>query len=95
MPEHPSITIPRGAWKPTGAYHDAHDTRCRLLTDIEINGTPMHLEAVAVTNGEEQRIVDPEHDQALDLNVGDGGFPVCTTAIAGREYVLIATPCGD
>jgi len=37
-------------------------------------------------------LLDEEADESLERFVGDGGFPKSPVTIAGREYVLVATP---
>ena len=96
MAKDPSLTIPDSAWAPTGDYDNSDDARRRLSVTIEINATPMHLEAVAIEprDDDEQHVYDADYDEALGLIAGDGAFPVQTTEIGGREYILFATPVG-
>lgn len=100
------IVIPDDAWQQTGGYiEDAEgkpDESARLLATIEINGTPMHLEAYAIKCGPRDEpeedgvaLVDADADEAVCSIIGDGGWPPMLTTIMGREYVLIATPFGD
>lgn len=95
--EFPSITIPDAMWRATGDSMRPHDPNCRLLARIEVNGTPMHLEAYAVEydKNEGQHVFDEDADIAFGKLVGDDGFPLTTTTINGREYALVATPFGD
>jgi hypothetical protein len=37
-------------------------------------------------------LLDDDADESLERFVGDGGFPHTPVTIAGREYVLVATP---
>lgn len=81
-------------WENAGA--DTDDPASTLLTTIIINGTPMHLEAIAVLPPDEHGIVRAAGDRDDDLAAihgavgADGGWT--QTTIRGREYVLIATP---
>ncbi len=99
-PAEPHITIPPEAWEPTGSGDPAKpeegdDPTSRLLTSVWINGTPMHLEAYAVTDEDGQRAADEAFadDLASLQNIQDTSFR--TTTINEREYVLVATPHGD
>lgn len=87
----PKIEIPDSLWLETGPDEDP---RARLLSRVEILGTFMHLEAIAVRT-------DPDHIQRADHS--DESFanlaiyaepdgPFDTTAIRGRDYVLVAYP---
>jgi hypothetical protein len=37
-------------------------------------------------------LLDSDADESLSSFVGDGGFPKSPVTIAGREYVIVATP---
>jgi len=78
---------------------DEADPRARLLTHFEINGCPMHLEAVAVRpvnmappfDGQTFEDQIPQWIQTALLDSTDGAAAQ-TVEIQGRRYVLIATP---
>ena len=83
------VEILTSAWTPTEA------DRSRLITTLTVNGVQLHLEAIEVRidQGWIQRACD-ESDQALasiHAAVGAGGHWE-TLEIAGRDYVVIATP---
>lgn len=86
------LQIDESEWTPNDALDDP---RSRMLALIYINGCPMHLEAWAVIdgeNGQEAALSEDADDyESLYLAVhADGGFQ--TVEIAGREYILVATP---
>jgi hypothetical protein len=93
----PSISIDAVAWTPSGEY--LHDLTARLTTRIDVCGTPMYLNAYAIDIDpkypDDQHVVDQELDGVLTTLVGESAYPLTQTTIAGREYLLIATPCGD
>lgn len=87
----PKIAIPDDVWLETGPDEDP---RARLLSRIEISGTVMHLEAIAVSR-DANRIqqADSAEDTLTNLAIlaePDGPFDV--TSVAGRDYVLVAYP---
>lgn len=91
------LTVPDEAWTNTNAPDEAP----RLLTTVVINGTLMHLEAIAVhmhatppetTPIQEAVNSDEDEDLGLIFNAVAADGPWDTTTIDGREYVLIATP---
>jgi hypothetical protein len=96
-----AITINPYAWQETGPDgpddEDGYDPRARLLTEITINGLPMHLEAIAVRNHDDEGQIADNADFAREVeayqNLQDTAFQ--TTIIDGREYILIATPHGN
>jgi hypothetical protein len=83
------VEIPASAWRPAEA------DRSRLITTLTLNGVQLHLEAIEVMTGEGriQRASD-ESDQALasihEAVGADGHWEMLE--IAGRDYVVIATP---
>lgn len=99
--DRPVIEIPDAVWEETGDYANGNGedlpSWSRLLTSITINGTPLHLEAYALQqrDDDEQHIMDDDVDQNLGRIVGDDAWPLTPTEIRGREYILIATPFGD
>lgn len=87
------ITIPDDAWEPNTALGDG---RARLLTKLTINGVPLHLEAWALEDEEDEdgvrhALVDDDDLDRLVEAVGADG-PFRTLEIGGRDYVLVATP---
>ena len=87
-----TITIPAEAWRRVGP---ASDAAAILRTVIEINGCPMHLEAIATATPDgEQRGATDETDATLDLlsTLTAAGDPWATARIGGRPYVLVAAP---
>jgi len=93
------MRIPAKQWEEVG---DEDDPRARLLTHFEINGCPMHLEAVAL---HPVRMVVPFDGQTFDIQVPQwiqttlldsaDGDAVRTVEIKGRHYALIATPYAE
>lgn len=87
----PKIAIPDDGWLETGPDEDP---RARLLSRIEISGTVMHLEAIAVhTDATRIQRADAAEDSLTNLAIlaePDGRFDV--TSIAGRDYVMVAYP---
>jgi hypothetical protein len=74
---------------------NGEDPRQHLITTININGTMMYLEAHAV-DAEIDGVQTLVNDTVADaLTALSGDDPVETTTIAGRSYVLIATPIGS
>lgn len=93
------ITVPDGAWQRSGKVETGRpdDTpESRLLVQIDINGTAMHLEAYEVHDDENAQ--DPTNSafkpevEALH-DIVDSWFQ--TTKIMGRTYILCAVPHGD
>jgi hypothetical protein len=82
------LSIPDDAWQNT------EGDGTRLLATLIINGTYHHLEAIGVTEGDnEQRAINPIFDDALTALYavgGDGAFE--TTIIADMAYVIAVTP---
>jgi hypothetical protein len=90
-----SLTIPQEAWLRVGAKGD---TSAVLHAVIEINGCPMHVEAIATINANgEQRGPTEETDATLDLlsTATGAGDPWSTVAIGDRRYVLFAAPFAE
>ena len=100
-----SLTFPSSAWAPAGDRENPHS---RLLTTIEINGIPFHLEAWEVEyrpyfcqaegcrhdHAEQVATEDDENFGKLFQAFGaDGSFRVAQ--IHGRSYVLFASPYCD
>lgn len=87
----PKIAIREEAWLETGPNDNP---RARLLSRIEISGTVMHLEAIAVTtNADRIQRADSAEDSLASLAIlaePEGQFD--KTAIRGRDYVLVAYP---
>lgn len=90
------INIPPGMWEETGSDDEDHkDPRARLLASITINGLPMHLEAFAVVEVDGiQMAADPAFQRDVEAlqDMQDCAFQ--TVEIAGRDYILVATPHG-
>ena len=83
----PTMELPWTSWR------DTEGDASRLLTTVLINGCSMHLEAFAVeTVGGVQTSLTRDDDlSAIHAAVGaDGPWETCR--IAGREYVLVASP---
>lgn len=85
-----SLAIPDDAWEECGSSN-------RLLAQIEINGTPLHLEAWKVVEGDigvgyEQMAVEYDEDLAKTFTSVGADAPCRTTSIRDAEYVLVATP---
>jgi hypothetical protein len=92
-PAHASISIAPSEWRANGEYQG--DPRARLSTRIDINDVTLQLEAYAKSNDDDEfHVVDEELDGILTTLVGDGAYPLQTTTIDGREYILLATPTG-
>ncbi len=91
----PALTIPEAQWEATGDYLD--DPFSRLTAEIELNGIPMHVEAFEIDadNRDGQHLRDADADDALGRLVGDGGFPVRTMTMHGREYAVLISPFGS
>jgi hypothetical protein len=94
-----AIDIPEHAWKPSGDYPEAgNDPTSRLSADIDfmLNGASMCVEAYATDIDpkfpDEQRVVDQDLDGILTTLVGEASFPLATTTIRDREYIIIITP---
>lgn len=89
----PHLDIPDSAWEATGKH--LADPRQRLRTQIRINDVPLYLEAYEIVDDEDsQHVHDPDVDSALADIVGPDCFPLHETQIAGRSYILVATPAG-
>jgi hypothetical protein len=85
------LTIADDAWLVAGHDDDPH---ARLLTVLRVNGCDLHLEAWAVEvdrDGVQRHPQDDEGLGALHAAIGAGGH-FDTVEIAGRAYVLLATP---
>lgn len=84
-----NITLADHEWQPTGPEEDPQS---RLLCDVgvSINGSPMHLTAIAVDDDDSGFQSSEHHDDELDRLAAafqpDGGWQ--TTEIGGRSYVL-------
>lgn len=63
------------------------DHRGNILTDAQIEEFQEF--------GCEPHLVDKDADEAMGRLIGDTSYPPKITTIAGRGYVLIATPYGD
>lgn len=94
------LNIPLDQWQQTGPEDDPS---ARLLKSFTINGCSMHLEAVAVTEGEARTLLDVEapeqeyHDSVPSwiqeaIAASADYEPVETIKMDGRSYILIATP---
>lgn len=69
------------------------DPASRLLARIAILGTDMHLEAVAVHIVDHiQTALDSDESLANLASFAEPDGPFQTTAIRGRDYVLVAYP---
>lgn len=81
------------SWKKTGPEEDPSS---RLLAQIEIAGTPMHLEAYEVhdVDGVQTTKAWPEDMNTVFDRLGIE-CRLMTTEINGREYILLAQPFGD
>jgi hypothetical protein len=90
----PSIPIDQIHFEPTG---DEDDPRARLTAHIRIAGIDMHLEAWEVEDDSEgNQSAKPSTVRVTDFD-SLAGMMDCsfeTLEIAGREYVLVATPYG-
>ncbi|RPJ83870.1 MAG: hypothetical protein EHM13_06395 [Acidobacteria bacterium] len=89
-----SIDIPDSAWQ---ANDGLADPRSRLIApEIVINGCSLHLEAWEVRTVDDLQVPTAAEDEgdldALYNAVNGTGRPFSTVQIAGREYVLLATP---
>lgn len=102
------ITIPDSAWRETGEHLEDQTGKklswARLLCTIDLttdaSKTRLYVEAYAVeermVDGKcEQHVLDDEVDNHLSGIVGSDAWPLATTTIRGREYIVIATPSGD
>lgn len=98
------ITIPDDAWEETGSgsgtpeaeREEGDDPRSRLLTQLNINGCPMHLEAYAVKPDTDiQEAADPTFADDIERLQAMQDARFVTTTIREREYILVATPHGD
>lgn len=85
------ITIPEHAW-------ESFDDGDHLVAAISINGTNMHLEALAVVTQRaghdipvNTSLVSDKYERAI-LDIIAEENSVVHTTIRGREYVLVATP---
>jgi hypothetical protein len=71
------------------------EDRFRLKTTLVVNGLPLHLEAIAVRDGEQglQEANDPSDESLALVHEAVGAHGQWQTLeIDGRDYVLIATP---
>lgn len=85
------ILIPVDQWEKCGSEEDPAS---RLLTTIYINGISMHLEAIAIEDHFNSHIpvtaFQEEYEAYYRAAGADGEFTPVT--IAGRQYVLFASP---
>jgi len=87
-----SITIPLDQWEETGPEHDP---KARLLAMLEVNGSLLHLEAYSVRETRYGVQLYPEFEDTWAVRAireSAEHEKVHRTKIAGRMYVLIATP---
>lgn len=87
-----NIKIPAHQWEECG--HE-ENPRSRLLAGITINGCPMHLEAYEVTESDDRHGLQGFVEQFGDCENAFYEFTegaAQTVEIAGRHYVLVATP---
>lgn len=102
----PNVLIADDAWQPTGPDPVSDGSRpadTRLLARMNINGTPMHLEAYQVKEAEKggyysggEQIAADEHfddDVGTLQSMQDATFQ--TTELRGRTFILVATPHGS
>ncbi len=93
----PAIDVPDDAWTPAV---DGDLTALHLPGGIRINGTPLHLGAIEVTepptdgSSYVQSALSTEHEPVVDAayTLSAASSPLATTAISGRSYLLVATP---
>lgn len=68
----------------------------RYASELTIEGVPMHLEAIPVSEYESEQTADESGDLYDALRVWNAcGEPFVTATIKGREWLLIATPHCD
>jgi hypothetical protein len=93
-----TLTVPLSAWEPNDMLDDPTSV---LHAKLTINGLDMHLEAWAVTDyGAEGNVVPVQatvnHDYTNEFDNLCSAVRVDTafqtTKIAGREYIIVATP---
>ena len=86
-----ALTVPADRWTAV----DGHPHRLHLRGGIRLNGTELHVTAVAVRSaGGLQRAVDEADTGDLDAvyDLSAASSPLRTTRIRGVQYVLSATP---
>lgn len=93
----PSIEVPDDAWTPVveGDHSALH-----VPGGIRINGTHLRLGAIEVTESPAdgssyvQNAARPTFEPAVDAayTLSAASSPLATTEIAGRSYLLVATP---
>ncbi|MZR12681.1 hypothetical protein GQE99_06560 [Maritimibacter sp. DP07] len=81
-------------WKEVGC----EDPKTRLLAEIEVEGMPMHLDAIQVEGPRDEDLllhaVNDEYDQIVSDIQFIEDAALRTAEIGGREYLIYATPYG-
>lgn len=94
MADAPILNVKDIPWREIGEADEPGGTTARLLGQINIGGTPFHVEALQIRD-------DDELDEALQLDdrlealyaaVDHDGGRYQTTEIDGRPYVLWIVP---
>lgn len=94
-PDAIAVTIPDNYWVESDP---GHSTRLVAAGGLVINGTPLHLEAIQVSdNGDSLYAVDPANELDVDAiyTIGGDGGKLATLQIGSGSYLLVATPYQD